>query len=39
MCITYNTIGSLTTLKTSLEKNKIYDFKSVKEVIEFQNHI
>jgi hypothetical protein len=36
MCITYNTIGSLTTLKTSLEKNKIYDFKSVKEVIEFQ---
>jgi hypothetical protein len=36
MCITYNTIGSLTTLKTSLEKNKIYEFKSVKEVIEFQ---
>lgn len=36
MCRTYNTIGSLTTLKTSLEKNKIYDFKSVKEVIEFQ---
>lgn len=36
MCRTYNTIGSLTTLKSSLEKNNIYDFKSVKEVIAFQ---
>jgi hypothetical protein len=36
MCRTYNTIGSLTTLKSTLEKNNIYDFKSVKEVIEFQ---
>lgn len=36
MCKTYNTIGSLTTLKSSLEKNNIYDFKSVKEVITFQ---
>jgi hypothetical protein len=36
MCRTYNTIGSLTTLKRSLEKNNVYDFKSVKEVIEFQ---
>ncbi len=32
----YNTIGSLTTLKLNLEENNIYDFKSLKEVIEFQ---
>ncbi|KFF10101.1 nuclease-related domain-containing protein [Flavobacterium hydatis] len=36
MCRTYNKIGSLTTLKLHLEKNKIYDFKSLKEVIDFQ---
>lgn len=36
MCRTYNTIGSLTTLKSSLERNNIYDFKSLKEVITFQ---
>jgi hypothetical protein len=33
----YNTIGSLTTLKLHLEENNIKDFKSLKEVIDFQN--
>jgi hypothetical protein len=33
----FNTIGSLTTLKLQLEENNIYDFKSLKEVIDFQN--
>jgi hypothetical protein len=33
----FNTIGSLTTLKSHLEESNIYDFKSLKEVIEFQN--
>lgn len=33
----YNTIGSLTTLKSHLEKSNIHDFKSLKEVIDFQN--
>lgn len=37
MCRTYNTIGSLTTLKLHLNDNNIYDFKSLKEVIDFQN--
>jgi hypothetical protein len=37
MCNTYNTIGSLTTLKSHLDRNKIYDFKSLKDVIDFQN--
>jgi hypothetical protein len=37
MCRTYNTIGSLTALKSHLEENSIHDFKSVKEVIDFQN--
>lgn len=37
MCKTYNTIGSLTTLKSHLVKNNIHDFKSLKEVIDFQN--
>lgn len=37
MCKTYNTIGSLTTIKLHLAKNNIRDFKSLKEVIEFQN--
>ena len=36
MCKTYNTIGSLTTLKSNLEKNNIHDFKSLNEVITFQ---
>jgi len=37
MCRTYNIIGSLTTLKTNLEENNIYDFKSLKEVIDFKS--
>jgi len=37
MSRTYNTIGSLTTLKSHLEESNIYDFKSLKEVIDFQN--
>jgi hypothetical protein len=37
MCRTYNTIGSLTTLKSHLDKNNIHDFKSIKDVIDFQN--
>ena len=36
MCKTYNTIGSLTTLKSGLEQNNIHDFKSINEVIAFQ---
>ena len=36
MCKTYNKIGSLTTLKLHLEENNIHDFKSLKEVIDFQ---
>jgi hypothetical protein len=37
MCKIYNTIGSLTSLKSNLEDNYISDFKSLKEVINFQN--
>ncbi len=37
MCRTYNTIGSLTTIKTQLRNSNIHDFKSLKEVMEFQN--
>ena len=36
MCRTYNTIGSLTTLKSNLTESNINDFKSLKEVINFQ---
>ena len=36
MCKTYNTIGSLTTLKSHLNNNNIHDFKSLKEVMDFQ---
>lgn len=36
MCRSYNKIGSLTTLKLHLEENNIHDFKSLKEVIDFQ---
>jgi len=38
MCTTYNKIGSLTTLKLRLEENNIHDFKSLKEVIDFQKN-
>lgn len=37
MCRTYNTIGSLTTLKSHLENSNIHDFKSLKEVMDFQS--
>lgn len=33
----YNTIGSLTTLKSHLAENNISDFKSLKEIIDFQS--
>jgi hypothetical protein len=33
----YNTIGSLTTLKSHLAQNNISEFKSLKEVIDFQS--
>jgi hypothetical protein len=36
MCRTYNTIGSLTTLKSHLANNNIHEFKSLREVIDFQ---
>ena len=36
MCRTYNTIGSLATLKSNLEQNNIHDFKSLNELITFQ---
>lgn len=37
MCRTYNTIGSLTTLKSHLNNSNIHDFKSLKEVMDFQS--
>ena len=37
MCRTYNTIGSLTTLKSHLFNSNIHDFKSIKEVMDFQS--
>lgn len=37
MCKIYNTVGSLTTLKSHLDRNSIYNFKSLKEVVDFQN--
>lgn len=36
MCRVYNTIGSLTVVKSKLENNNIRDFKSLRDVIEFQ---
>jgi len=36
MCKIYKTIGSLTTLKNHLKENDIHDFRSLKEVMEFQ---
>lgn len=37
MCRTYNMIGSLATLKLKLEENNVHDFKSLKEVMDFQS--
>lgn len=36
MCKIFNSVGSLTTLKSYLENCNIHDFKSIKEVIDFQ---
>lgn len=36
MCKTYNTIGSLKALKSHLENNNIHDFKSLRDVMDFQ---
>lgn len=38
MCKVYNTIGCLTNIKSHLEEQRIYDFKSVKELIRFQKN-
>lgn len=37
MCRTFNKIGSLTTLKSHLENSNIHDFKSLKEIMNFQS--
>ena len=37
MCKTYNMIGSLSSIKLHLERNNIYDFKSLKDIMNFQN--
>lgn len=37
MCKIYNTIGSLSSIKAHLEECDIYDFKSLKDVIDFKN--
>jgi predicted XRE-type DNA-binding protein len=37
MCIIYNTIGSIKTIKAHLEEHRINDFASLKEVLDFQN--
>ncbi len=37
MCNIYNPIGSLTSLKSHLERNDIHDFRSLRDVIDFQN--
>lgn len=38
MCKVYNTVGSLTTIRTHLNQNKIDDFNSLNELISFQNN-
>lgn len=37
MCRTYKRVGSLTTLKSQLYNCNIHDFKSLKEVMDFQS--
>lgn len=37
MCRTYNIVGSLRALKSHLENSNIHDFKSLKEVMDFQS--
>ena len=38
MCKIYNTIGSLTSVKSYLQQHNINEFKSLKEVINFQKN-
>lgn len=38
MCKVYNTIGCLTNIKSDLHEQNIYDFKSVKELLNFQKN-
>src|SRR5690606_16292575 len=38
MCNIYNTIGSLNYIKAHLEQRKISDFKSIKDILEFQKN-
>lgn len=38
MCKIYNSIGSLTTVKSHLHRHRIFDFKSLNEVISFQSY-
>lgn len=38
MCRVYNTIGSLTAIKSHLRRNEITDFNSLKEVLTFQKN-
>jgi hypothetical protein len=38
MCKVYNTIGSLTAIKSQLKRNNIEDFNSVNDLIAFQNN-
>jgi hypothetical protein len=38
MCKVYNSIGSLTTIKSHLDRHNIYEFKSLNEVIAFQKN-
>jgi hypothetical protein len=37
MCIIYNTIGSIKTIKAHLEEHRINDFASLREVLDFQH--
>src|SRR5689334_3102504 len=38
MCKVYNTVGSLTNIKTHLTRNRVDGFHSVNELISFQNN-
>lgn len=37
MCKVFNSVGSLTSIKAHLKHHNIHDFKSLKEVMDFQN--
>lgn len=39
MCVVYNTVGSLTSLKEYLAQNNVHDFNSIKEIVDFQESI